>query len=310
MTTPLTPLSTANLKPSSFKAYLLAARPKTLLAGQSPIFLGVVVAIVFSDSFKPLIAALTLLCTLLMQVGTNYVNDAVDGESGLDTNERLGPARAVQQGWLTIKQMKQGYLVCFATAFLIGLYLTYASGGVAIFVMGLIGLIAAYIYSAGPFPLSRMALGEVTAFIFFGPFATVGAHYLQTNIWSREAFMLGLIPGLGAAALMAINNFRDRETDAKAQRKTLATLLTEKQARALPLVFILNANLIVILLSVAYQEAFLLLGLIAPFIFLKPGINLAKTTTGRELNRSLQAAGALIFVQTVLMSLGLMIGSL
>jgi 1,4-dihydroxy-2-naphthoate octaprenyltransferase len=109
---------------------------------------------------------------------------------------------------------------------------------------------------------------------------------------------------------MAINNFRDRGTDAKAQRKTLATLLTEKQARALPLLFILTANLIVFLLSIAYQEAFLLLGLIAPFIFLKPGINLAKTATGRELNRSLQAAGALIFVQTVLMSVGLILGSL
>lgn len=307
--TPLTPPSTANLKPSNFKAYLLAARPKTLLAGQSPIVLGVVIALVFSETFKPLIAGLTLFCTLLMQVGTNYVNDAVDGESGLDTDERLGPARAVQQGWLTSSQMKWGYRLCFAAAFLIGLYLTYASGGLAIFLMGIIGLIAAYIYSAGPFPLSRMALGELTAFIFFGPFATIGAYYLQTQEWSREAFMLGLIPGLGAAALMAINNFRDRETDARATRKTLATLLTEKQARALPLLLILSANLIVIFLSIAYQQTYLLMGLIAPVLFLKPGLKLATTARGKELNQSLQAAGALIFVQTLLISLGLSFGS-
>src|SRR5690606_28720645 len=86
-------------RPPRWKVWLLAARPKTLAAGVSPVLMGWAVAEgVGAFAWLPALGA--LLAALLVQVGANFANDWLDFVKGADRADRLGPARAAQMGWL------------------------------------------------------------------------------------------------------------------------------------------------------------------------------------------------------------------
>ena len=108
--------------PSSFAAWALATRPRTLVAGFVPVAVGSAVA--WRDGKFSLLPALgALVGALLIQIGTNLANDYFDFMRGADTNDRLGPARVTQRGWLAPSAVYRGAIACFAAAFLVGLYL-------------------------------------------------------------------------------------------------------------------------------------------------------------------------------------------
>ena len=95
-----------------FKVWLLATRPKTLGAAVAPILIGTSMA--FAEGKGHFLAALTaLLCALLIQIGTNFSNDYFDFVKGADTEDRLGPARAIQSGLVTPKTMIRNFAMVF-----------------------------------------------------------------------------------------------------------------------------------------------------------------------------------------------------
>lgn len=285
-------------KPSSFKAFVLAARPKTLLAGEAPVILG----LSFAPHINWPIALATLIATTLMQIGTNYVNDAIDARDGVDTAERLGPQRATQQGWLSSGQMTWGYRVCFTLAFLIGLPLI-AHAGWPILVMGIISLLAAYLYTGGPWPLSRLGFGEMMALLFFGPWATAGTFYLQSLSVNIEPILAGLLPGLGAATLMAINNMRDRQSDQKVGKTTLATLLSEQGSRRFPILLVV-LNLMITLALTTLHGPFVLFSTLPWLVWL--ALVAKKVLRGpidTTLNQSLGLTGMALTLQALLYAL-------
>lgn len=216
------------------KAWTLALRPPTLLTGFAPVIIGA--ALVPKDRLD-LLAWLSmfgcLLCVALMQSGANLVNDVKDFQKGVDQPDRLGPPRAAQQGWLTPKSIAKGYRNCFAAALVIGIFLA-ARGGMEIFLLGLACIATAYAYTGGPFPLSKIGLGEVVALVFFGPLAVAGTAYVVSLDFSLMDIFWGLGTGLLAAALMGINNYRDMNGDASAGKRTLAVRLGQAKAQALP----------------------------------------------------------------------------
>lgn len=205
--------------PSVPKAYFLAARPKTWIASISPVCIGATLA----SSETPIDAglfALTLLFALLIQIGTNFANDAFDFVKGADTEERLGPARATQQGWITVHQMFRATACVFAGAIITAIPLINIAGLwslLAVIVCVALGIF----YTGGPRPLGYFGLGEVLVLIFFGPAATCGAYYIQTLSCTLPIFLAGLAPGLLSCSLIVANNLRDADTDAKANKRTL-----------------------------------------------------------------------------------------
>lgn len=282
--------------------WIQAARPKTLLAGLSPVILGFSYLASQEVKIDYLIAALTALCTLLMQIGTNYVNDAIDAKTGVDNERRLGPTRAVSAGLLTLKQMSWGYRVCFIAAFILGIPLMIKGGPVIIF-MGLISILMAYVYTAGPIPLSHYGLGELLAFFFFGPWPVFGTMYLQTGVPHPDALILGLSVGLASAALMAVNNLRDRENDILAGKTTLATLMGEWVAREFTLALILLSSLITPAILCYLTKSFIpLIAVIPFFLFLKEWRDLMRGKRGRVLNETLAKVGAFLFLSALFLS--------
>ena len=97
-------------------AWWTACRPNTLIISISPVLLGLSLSIHNNNFSSILVALLTLIAAVLIQIGTNFINDLYDFISGADTENRLGPIRATQSGLLSKKEIKAGAFFCFMLA--------------------------------------------------------------------------------------------------------------------------------------------------------------------------------------------------
>lgn len=220
------------MKPGIGRIWFLALRPKTLTVSLSPVVVGTAVA--WHDSGRLLLAPLlaAILAAALIQIGTNLFNDVGDYLRGTDTPDRLGPARATAQGWLTPAQVLSGAWLAFALAFLCGIYLAW-HGGWPIVLIGLASLAAGWAYTGGPAPIAYRPLGELFVWIFFGLVAVGGSYYLQTLTVTPTALLAAALVGIHAAAVITVNNYRDLDGDARGGKNTLAVLLGRPATRQL-----------------------------------------------------------------------------
>ncbi len=211
-------------------AWFLACRPKTLSISLSPVLVGT--ALAWHDThvllWLPLFAA--ALGAAFIQIGTNLFNDVGDFLRGTDTPGRLGPKRATAEGWLTPAMVKAGAWFSFALAFLCGIYLVW-HGGWPIVAIGLASLAAGWAYTGGPKPIAYGPLGEVFVFVFFGLVAVGGSYYLQTLSLTPLALFAATLVGIHAAAVITVNNYRDRDGDQANGKNTLAVRLGRPATR-------------------------------------------------------------------------------
>jgi 1,4-dihydroxy-2-naphthoate octaprenyltransferase len=286
-----------------WRKWLIAARPKTLTAAAVPCFLGLALTLKQGFAIKWDLAILCLWVSLLIQIATNFINDAADFEKGAD-QRRVGPLRVTQAGLLTARQVYFGALVCFAMATLSAVPLV-ISGGWPIVVIGLVSIISGWAYTAGPFPLAYYGLGDLFVILFFGIIAVTGFTFLQTSLWSPEAVLIGLQAGLLSSVLIAINNLRDRENDEKVGKRTLAVRLGVSGARLQIAIYILVPFFAQIFWL---QKGWILAGLI-PFLLLPLATRLIRqiylNAPGEVYNRFLGQAAGLHLTFGLLLTLGL-----
>jgi 1,4-dihydroxy-2-naphthoate octaprenyltransferase len=288
---------------SARSAWWLAMRPATLTASAAPVLVGSGAA--WADgvfSFWPALAA--LLGASLLQVGANFANDVFDFERGADTHDRLGPQRATQQGWITAAQMKRAMWLAFAGATAVGVYLTYVAGW-PVFALGLLSIAAAYLYTGGPRPYGYLGLGDLAVFVFFGFGAVAGTYYVQALSVSSLAWIASIPIGALATAILVVNNLRDIETDARANKHTLAVRLGDRPTRRYYL----------LLLAVAYIAPVWLwwsgradTWVLLPWLSLPLALQLAaamRHDSGLALNGSLVRTARLEVVYGLLFALGL-----
>lgn len=206
-----------------WRAWLEAARPRTLPASLAPLLLGNGLALQQGEGSYGL-ALISLLCATALQVLVNFANDLADGVAGIDSQARLGPPRMVQQQRISVAAMRLGVLCCGLVAVACGFYLAAASSW-WLLLLGAICLLAALAYSSGPWPLASHGLGEVTAFLFFGPVAVLGSAFVQSGRLELLWLLPAVAVGLPIAAIMLVNNMRDIPTDGPAGKRTLALRL-------------------------------------------------------------------------------------
>lgn len=285
-------------------AWWSALRPKTLLASIGPVLLATALATNYI-TINVFVFLMTLVCALCLQITVNLANDLFDGLSGVDNEYRVGPTRALHSGSITAKELKVGLVIFIALSILTGVYLV-AVGGYAFLVLGLLAIIAALAYSAGPYPLASNALGEVTVFIFFGLVSVLGSFYLQTHSLTPEAFIYAGIVGVLNSALMLVNNIRDVTSDQIANKITIAVKLGDEQARkvyrfmlfiALAMHAVTNLNNVLVLLFPLMICAMLL-----PMLLIS-----IRTYQGKEFNILLANTAKFGFVYCVTTSLALLI---
>jgi len=225
------PETETNAKPPNI--WLLGMRPRTLTMAAVPVTVGAVLAWAGGSDPDWLTFVATLTCAVLIQVGTNLLNDAKDGERGADGPDRIGPLRITGAGLAEPKQVRRAAAGCFATALLAGLYLVFV-GGIPILLIGVASLISGYAYSSGRRPLSHGPFSEVYVIVFFGLVAVAGSYFLQSGQLPESAVLLtGIAIGCYAAAVLLVNNLRDTEADLRAGRRTLAGRLGTPAAQLL-----------------------------------------------------------------------------
>jgi 1,4-dihydroxy-2-naphthoate polyprenyltransferase len=254
--------------------WIEATRPKTLIATISPVLIGS--AIAMSDGFFDLLVFfLTFFTAVCMQICSNLVNDYYDGIKGSDTPRRAGPLRLTSSNRVPAAKVKRTCILCFFFTFLLGSCLIWRGGWVIELLLGL-SLLLAYGYSAGPFPLAYLGLGELVAFFFYGPIAVAGTYFLQAERFSAQAFLAGIAPGALACSILIMNNLRDREEDAQANKKTLAVRFGRFFGKCEYLFCLLIAILMPFLFFA--QKPFLIVSsLIAiPILFYLPALFFAK----------------------------------
>jgi 1,4-dihydroxy-2-naphthoate polyprenyltransferase len=209
-----------NPAPGSPGAWLLAIRPRTLPAAVAPVVVGAALAGSWG-LLAPGPAVAALVAALLIQVATNLANDYFDFLKGTDTEARIGPVRAVQSGLLSPEAVWRGTVLTLVAALGVGLYLVWM-GGWPILVVGVLALVCAVAYTGGPFPLAYHGLGDLFAFVFFGPVAVAGTVWVQARFFHPEFVLAGAGVGALVTAILVVNNLRDRETDALAGKCTTA----------------------------------------------------------------------------------------
>lgn len=295
-------------KISHFKIWYLAIRPKTLPAAAGPVIVGMGLALgdgVFK--FSPALAA--LLAALLLQIGSNLANDVYDYKKGTDTQERTGPLRVTQAGLLSPSQVIAGMFAVFALAALVGLYLIY-TGGWPILVIGILAIISAIAYTAGPFPLGYKGVADFFVFAFFGPVAVCGTYYVQAGNVNAAAWWASIPPGLLVTAILVVNNLRDIETDRQAGKKSLAVRFGVKftQAQYLLLIGLSYALPAVMWLKGIAPSAVFLAWLSLPLVI--PRIKDIFTKKGSPLNATLAGTAKLGLIYSILFSAGYLLGNI
>jgi 1,4-dihydroxy-2-naphthoate octaprenyltransferase len=207
---------------------VLGARPRTLPAAVAPVLLGTAVA-ASEGPVQAWRAVAALVVALALQVGVNYANDYQDGTRGTD-RERVGPTRLVASGLAAPAQVRDAALLSFAVAAAAGAALAIAVQPWLLLV-GAASIGAAWAYTGGPRPYGYSGWGEIFVFVFFGLVATTGSAFVQRGHLSGLALAASVPLGLLAAALLAVNNLRDRPRDAVAGKHTLAVRLGDQGAR-------------------------------------------------------------------------------
>jgi 1,4-dihydroxy-2-naphthoate octaprenyltransferase len=172
-------------------------------------------------------------------------------------------------------------------------------------VIGVLSILSGIFYTAGPRPLGYLGLGEIFAFIFFGPVAVAGTYYVQALEVSWAVVAAGLAPGFFSVAILSVNNLRDIDTDRKANKKTLAVRFGRGFALNEYLFALIAAALTPVLVYLMTGEQPWTL-VAATVLFL--AIPVVKTVLtkhdGPSLNGALAATGILLVLYSLLYSLG------
>jgi 1,4-dihydroxy-2-naphthoate polyprenyltransferase len=284
------------------RAWLLAARPKTLSAAVVPVLIGSALAADEPTAVTWWVFFCALFGAILIQVATNLINDALDFKRGADTGERLGPVRVTQAGLISAGSVMNMAWACLFGAALFGIPLLYR-GGWPMLLVGLTSIAMAYAYTGGPFPLAYHGLGELFVIVFFGFVAVGGTFYAHSLQLTRSALLAGFAAGALATVLLVINNLRDVAGDRTSNKRTLAVRFGERFARAEIVFFVLAPFAAVAWLAWMRDQYGLLLPLAALPLAVIVLVRVAKSR-GVELNRCLAIAGALQWAFGILFVLG------
>ena len=270
------------MKQNSPKAWILAARPKTLSAALIPVVLASALA-ASQGKFSLAPAVLCVLFATFMQIAANFINDLFDFLKKTDRDDRLGPERACQQGWITPRAMRWGIAATLAVACACGLCLL-PYGCWMLVGIGAACVVFAFLYTT---LLSYCGFGDVLVWVFFGFVPVAGTYYVEAGSFCREVWLLSAACGLLIDTLLVLNNYRDREQDRLSGKRTLVVALGERFGS---LFYLLQGVAAYVLVALMSLEGNLWLAIL-PMLYLLPHYltwrKMTQIREGRALNRIL-----------------------
>ena len=298
-----------DVRQDSPKAWLLAARPKTLSGAAVPVMIGLALSFVDAkaygdDVFSWTAGVLCLLFAFIMQIDANFVNDFFDYTRGNDdAATRLGPLRACTQGWVSIDAMKKAIASTTIAACLVGLPLVYY-GGMEMILVGALCVVFCFLYTTH---LSYLGLGDVLVLLFFGIVPVCCTYYVQLHTLTWQVFWASVACGLVIDGLLIVNNYRDRYNDERDGKMTLVVRIGSDATEWL----YLGLGIMACLMGVVFWMNGHVLAFVLPFIYLLlhvyTWLKMRRINFGRQLNECLGETARNMFIYGLTVALGLLL---
>jgi 1,4-dihydroxy-2-naphthoate octaprenyltransferase len=206
--------------------YFLAARPGFLTASAAPVLVGSAAGFAFTGSFSVVFFLLAMFAMMLLQAGSNIVNDYFDHLSGDDPANKnptpfSGGSRLIQQGKMSPQTALCEGILLLAAGGMLGIIIVILSGSLLILALGIVGLLGGFFYTAGPVKLSYRTLGEITIAFLFGILPVTGSYFLQKGTVDFHVVPAAIIVSTLIFLIIFINEFTDVGPDAYVGKKTL-----------------------------------------------------------------------------------------
>ena len=292
-------MSDIAIKQNSLRAWILAARPKTLSGAAVPVLIGLSLAYTDASTYGENVfswtaAVLCMLFALIMQIDANFINDFFDYTRGNDdAATRLGPLRACTQGWVSTDAMKRAIASTTCAACVIGLPLVYY-GGLEMILIGALCVVFCFLYTTH---LSYLGLGDVLVLLFFGIVPVCITYYVQLHTITPEVI----------DALLIVNNYRDRDNDRRDSKMTLVVRIGEQATESL----YLGIGIAACLMGVTFWMNGHILAFILPFVYLLlhvyTWLKMKRIHHGKQLNECLAETARNILVYGLTVAAGLLL---
>ena len=255
-------------KISTIKAWIIAIRVPTLLIPTIQIVTSTALSTAFVSQINWFIAIGAWLVAVLITMGTNLINDAIDYEKGEHSLSRSGRIKVINAGLLPQNSVFKAGIFTLLLACAIPVVLPV---DISVCMVVILCAICGYCYTGGPYPISYLGLSEIFIFVFYGWLCMITPFYIQTGLINDAILIAASQMGMLAILPNALNNFRDREEDAQVNKKTLAVHFGELFARWEILIltitpFILNMIWLPLGFAAASYIPFLVLPIAIPFI--------------------------------------------
>ena len=294
------------------KIWLEAIRLRTLPVSVSGVLIAVGLA-KFNGAFRLVPSLLCVAFAVLAQIVSNLANEYFDFKAGTDKKGRVGPRRGVTEGDFspaTLKRAIVGTLVATCAVGLSMLAVVDPGEGYANWLLlvgvGVMVAVMAFAYSAGPYPLSYHALGEVAVMAFYGLVPVIFSYYVVAGDFHPYAVIAGIAIGLMGVNVLLVNNYRDVDDDREAGKRTSVVVAGRTLAA---FAYLLNGLLALSVLGVLWLRLWMEWGW---WTMLPPAIYMAlhlttwhrlKQRTGAALNPILGATARNMLIFTILLSL-------
>lgn len=200
-----------------------------------------------SGMFNPVYSLLLIVGLVFAHAASNLANDYFGYVRNYDTPEsprRRYTIHPLAEGLLNELQVKQLIAFLMAVDVLIGLFFIYIHGLVVLALM-LVGIVLMISYDATPVTLKQIGLGEIAAFVVWGPLMIGGGFYALTGQLNLNAFLISIPYGLGVMSILIGKHIDQREFDRSKKQNTLPVILGVERAKALNSVVIVSMYLLV-----------------------------------------------------------------
>ncbi|MEY3237550.1 MAG: hypothetical protein RI883_1651 [Bacteroidota bacterium] len=295
------------------QAWIKALRLRTLPLSLSGIIIGSAIA-KFNGYWDWNIFLLSLLTTVLFQIVSNLANDLGDSVKGTDNKDRIGPMRSVQSGLISKNEMRNAVVITSIVSLLSAGNLIYiGTTNLPLSILWFyIGLAVACIFAAITYTIGKKAygyygLGDIMVFLFFGIVSVLGVYPL----YAKSIDWLILLPacsiGLLSAAVLNLNNMRDRTNDSKSGKNTLVVKIGHDWAKLYHTFLILGGIICHVMFLVSINHTLAFIGLLPAIILILHLQKVMKTKNPKDFDPELKKVALSTFGIAVLTAIGLMI---
>jgi 1,4-dihydroxy-2-naphthoate octaprenyltransferase len=214
-----------------FKKYIMITRPWSFTMSLISVSVGTLIA-AESGPISWLWFIITAIGITFFHAGANVINDYFDSKYEIDKPDsptaKYRP-QPIISGMFTPRQVLTEAIVLFAITAIIGIVITYMRSG-QVFWIGVVGLLTAIFYTAGPVKFKYRALGEIAVFLMWGPLMVEGAYAVQRQSLSLKPFLVSIPFGILVALVLFANNMRDIAYDSRQNVKTLGIVMGLKNS--------------------------------------------------------------------------------